>query len=168
MPSSERDPREWPGSDSTESETEGSGPSREAEERSLDASDAPVTCAQWAKPEGAMTSSLALLSGAAVPLPDGLDTVALVGSPNRVGLSPGTGYFVDSNSALFWVSDTGVRYGVEDAKTAAALGLTAEPLPVPWSILSQFAAGPTLSRADALLAHDALPPDPNPAGRENP
>jgi type VII secretion protein EccB len=134
----------------------------------VDASDAPVTCAQWAKPEGATTSSLTLLSGAAVPLPDGLDTVALVGSPNRVALSPGTGYYVDSNSALFWVSDTGVRYGVEDAKTAAALGLTGEPLPIPWSILSQFAAGPTLSRADALLAHDALPPDPNPAGRENP
>ena len=41
MPSSERDPREWPGSDSTESETGGSDPSREAEEHGLDASDAP-------------------------------------------------------------------------------------------------------------------------------
>ena len=132
------------------------------------ASDEPVTCAQWAKPEGATTSSLTLLSGAAVPVRDGLDTVALVGSPNRVALSPGTGYFVDSNSSLFWVSDTGVRYGIEDAKAAAALGLTAEPLPIPWSMLSQFAAGPTLSRADALLAHDALPPDRNTAGSENP
>jgi type VII secretion protein EccB len=134
----------------------------------VDASDDPVTCAQWAKPEGATTNSLTLLSGATLPLPDGLDTVALVGSPNRVALSPGTGYFVGSNAALFWVSDTGVRYGIEDAKAAAALGLTAAPLPIPWSILSQFAAGPTLSQADALLAHDALPPDPNPAGRQNP
>ena len=41
MPSSERDPREWPGNESTESETGGSDPSREAEERSLDASGAP-------------------------------------------------------------------------------------------------------------------------------
>jgi type VII secretion protein EccB len=134
----------------------------------VDASEDPVTCAQWAKPEGATTNSLILLSGAAVPLPDGLTTVALVGSPNRVALSPGTGYFVDSAASLFWVSDTGVRYGVEDAKTAAALGLTAAPLPIPWSILSQFASGPTLSHADALLAHDALPPDPKPAGSENP
>lgn len=134
----------------------------------VDASADPVACARWAKPEGATTSSLTLLSGAAVPLPDGLHTVALVGSPNRVALSPGTGYFVDSNASLFWVSDTGVRYGVEDAKTAAALGLTSGPLPVPWSMLSQFAAGPTLSRADALLAHDALPPDPKPAGSQTP
>jgi type VII secretion protein EccB len=134
----------------------------------VDASDDPVTCARWVKPEGATASSLSLLSGAAVPLPDGLHTVDLVGTPNRVALSPGTGYFVDSNASLFWVSDTGVRYGIEDAKTAAALGLTAQPLPIPWSALSQFAAGPTLSRADALLAHDALPPDPKPAGSENP
>jgi type VII secretion protein EccB len=132
-----------------------------------DASDDPVTCARWTKPQGATTSSLTLLSGAAVPLPDGLHTVALVGSANTVALSPGTGYFVESNASLFWVSDTGVRYGIEDAKTGAALGLTSEPLPIPWSTLSQFAAGPTLSRADALLAHDTLPPDPKPAGSEN-
>jgi type VII secretion protein EccB len=127
--------------------------------------DDPVTCARWAKPEGAAPSSLVLFSGAAMPLPDKRDTVALVGSPNRVALAPGTGYLVDSDAALFWISDTGVRYGVEDAKTAAALGLTAPPLPIPWSVLTQLASGPTLSRADALLAHDALPPDPNPAAR---
>jgi type VII secretion protein EccB len=134
----------------------------------VDATVYPVTCVRWAKPQGAASSSLVLLSGAAMPLPEGRRTVALVGSPNSVALSPGTGYFVDSNAALFWVSDTGVRYGIEDAKTAAALGLTLEPLPIPWSALSQFAAGPTLSRADALLAHDALPPDPKPAGSESP
>ena len=134
----------------------------------VDPTDDPVTCARWAKPEGATTSSLTLLTGAAVPLPDGRETVALVGSPNRVALTPGSGYFVSSAGALFWVSDTGVRYGIEDAKAATALGLTLEPLQIPWSILSQFAAGPTLSRADALLAHDALPPAPKPAGSQNP
>jgi hypothetical protein len=30
-------------------------------------------------------------------------------------------------------------------------------------VLSQFAAGPTLSRSDALLAHDSLAPNPAPA-----
>lgn len=134
----------------------------------VDAAKDPVTCAQWARPEAAAVSSLKLLTGAALPLRDGLNTVTLVGSPNRIAMTPGTGYFVDSNSSLFWISDTGVRYGVEDSKTAAALGLTAEPLPIAWSMLSQFAAGPTLSRADALLAHDALPPDSNRAGRESP
>jgi type VII secretion protein EccB len=134
----------------------------------VDASEDPVTCARWSKPEGATTSSLTLLSGSTMPLRDGLTTVTLVGSPNRVALTPGTGYLVDSNSSLFWVSDTGVRYGIEDTKTAAVLGLTAEPLPIGWSMLSQFAAGPTLSRADALLAHDALPADANLAAKENP
>jgi type VII secretion protein EccB len=125
----------------------------------VDATDDPVTCLQWMKPQGATANSLTLLSGSTVPLPDGLHTVALVGSPNRVALWPGAGYLVDSAGSLFWVSDTGVRYGIDDAKAAAALGLGAEPLPIPWSMLSQFAAGPTLSRSDALLAHDALPSD---------
>lgn len=137
----------------------------------VDAGDDPVTCARWAKPEGATTNSMSLLSGAALPLPDRLRTVDLVTSgsgsvASRVALSPGRGYYLDSGGSLFWVSDTGVRYGIDteaDDKTTAALGLTGPPLPIPWSVLAQFAAGPTLSRADAMLAHDALPPDPRPA-----
>ena len=79
--------------------------------------------------------------------------------------SPGTG-------SLFWVSDTGVRYGIDaepdgtgtaaHGKTVEALGLSAPPVPIPWSMLSLFATGPTLSRADALLAHDGLAPDSRP------
>jgi type VII secretion protein EccB len=138
----------------------------------VDFADDPVTCASWAKPEGAQTASLTLLSGAALPIPDGLRTVELVssgtpgGPADRVALPPGTGYFVDSGGALFWVSDTGVRYGIDGtdgSDTVASLGLTTTPLPIPWSVLSQFAAGPTLSRDDALLAHDSLAPNPAPA-----
>jgi type VII secretion protein EccB len=144
----------------------------------------PVTCAAWAEPEGAQTSSLTLLSGATLPVPDGLRTVELVssggdgGPANRVALEPGTGYFVDSGGSLFWLSDTGVRYGVATgadagsasgtSDTVAALGLSAKPLPIPSSMLSQFAAGPTLSRTDALLAHDTLAPNPAPARLEQP
>ncbi|PRC43217.1 type VII secretion protein EccB, partial [Mycobacterium sp. ITM-2017-0098] len=141
----------------------------------------PVTCAAWAEPEGAQAPSLTLLSGATLPVPDGLRTVELVssggdgGPANRVALEPGAGYFVDSGGSLFWVSDTGVRYGVEtgtdagtDADTVAALGLSTIPLPIPTSVLSQFAAGPTLSRTDALLAHDTLAPNPAPARLEQP
>ena len=46
----------------------------------VNAGDDPVTCARWAKPEGATGSSLTLLSGAALPLPDGIRTVDLVTS----------------------------------------------------------------------------------------
>jgi type VII secretion protein EccB len=133
----------------------------------------PVVCAAWAEPEGAQTSSLTLLSGAALPIPEGLHTVTLVssgapgGPASQVALPPGTGYFVDNAGSLFWVSDTGVRYGVE-SDSVKALGLTTEPLPTPSSVLSLFAAGPTLSRTDALLAHDALAPNAAPARVEQP
>lgn len=149
----------------------------------VQASADPVTCAQWTKPDGAAESSLTLLSGAMLPVPDGLHTVDLVGAgsngtADRVALTPGTGYFVQTVGAepgsptagsLFWVSDTGVRYGIEtagDDKVVGALGLSNPALPIPWSVLAQFAAGPTLSRADALVAHDALSADSGPARLE--
>jgi type VII secretion protein EccB len=153
----------------------------------VDAAKNPVTCAYWSKPAGAASSSLSLLSGSALPVPDGIRTVDLVGGGSqaiatRVALAPGTGYFTQSvgggatspgTGSLFWVSDTGVRYGIDSeaenaseaaghGKTVEALGLSAPPVPVPWSILSLFASGPTLSRADALLAHDGLAPDSRP------
>lgn len=151
----------------------------------VDAAKDPVTCAHWSKPAGAASSSLTLLAGSALPVPDSVRTVTLIGSGNpgvatRVALAPGTGYFAQTvgggttspgTGSLFWISDTGVRYGIDNeaegamagrGKTVEALGLTPPPVPIPWSILSLFAAGPTLSRADALLAHDGLAPDSRP------
>lgn len=151
----------------------------------VDAAKDPVTCAHWSKTAGAATSSLNLLIGSALPVPDSIHTVDLVGggSPGtatRVALPPGAGYFTQivgsgtgapGAGSLFWVSDTGVRYGIDNeaenaatghGKTVEALGLEGSPQPIPWSVLSLFAAGPTLSRADALLAHDGLTPDNRP------
>lgn len=151
----------------------------------VDAAKDPVMCAFWSKPAGAATSSLSLLSGSALPVPDSVRAVDLVGATNgatRVALAPGTGYFTQTvgggaaspgTGSLFWVSDTGVRYGIDNeadsasgaagrGKTVEALGLNAPAVPIPWSILSLFATGPTLSRADALLAHDGLAPDSRP------
>ena len=61
----------------------------------------PVTCAHWSKPAGASTSSLTLLSGSALPIPDAVHTVDLVGAgaggtATRVALAPGTGYFAQT------------------------------------------------------------------------
>jgi type VII secretion protein EccB len=153
----------------------------------VDAAKNPVTCAYWSKPAGAATSSLSLLSGSVLPIADAVRTVDLVGGGSqamatRVALAPGTGYFAQTVGggaaapplgSLFWVSDTGVRYGIDSeaengsgaaghGKTVEALGLSAPAVPIPWSVLSLFAAGPTLSRADALLAHDGLAPDARP------
>lgn len=77
-------------------------------------------------------------------MPDGIRTLDLVGAGNgvtadRVALTPGSGYFVQTvgqepgspmAGSLFWVSDTGVRYGIEPGEndqTIAALGLSAPP-----------------------------------------
>jgi type VII secretion protein EccB len=152
----------------------------------LDAAHDPVSCAHWSKLAGASTNSLTLLAGSALPIPDAVHTEDLAGAgaggtANRVAIAPGSGYFaqtVGQNTAsptagsLFWISDTGVRYGIDNeaaqggvtgnAKTAEALGLSSPSTPIPWSILSLYAPGPTLSRADALLAHDGLAPDSRP------
>jgi len=149
----------------------------------VDADHAPLTCAHWSRPADATGATVELRSGVTLPVPDELRAVPLVGAgqgttADRVVLAPGRGYFVTTvgqdgggrsaqpDGAYFWLGDTGVRYGLDqegDQNTAAALGLTEPPLPIPWSMLSQFAAGPTLSRADALLAHDGLAADHRPA-----
>jgi type VII secretion protein EccB len=149
----------------------------------LDAAHDPVTCAHWSKASGASTNSLALLAGSALPIPDSIHTEDLVGAgaggvASRIAMAPGIGYFaqtVGQNAlspaagSLFWISDTGVRYGIDNetgaagnTKTAEALGLSQPATPIPWSVLSLYAPGPTLSRADALLAHDGLAPDSRP------
>jgi type VII secretion protein EccB len=161
----------------------------------VDAAHDPLTCAHWSKTAGASTSSLTLLSGSALPVSEALRTEDLVGAgtggaATRVAMAPGTGYFTQivgqqitgqngatspAAGSLFWISDTGVRYGIDNeatevnegsatghAKTADILGLSLPPTPIPWSALSLFAPGPTLSRADALLAHDSLAPDSRP------
>ncbi|MCV7228479.1 type VII secretion protein EccB [Mycolicibacterium komossense] len=136
----------------------------------VDAVSSPVTCVRWAKAADASTSSLTLLSGAALPIADGAGTVDLLGAPggttaSRVAVPTGTGYFVQTvgqepaspaAGSLFWISDTGMRYGIEAAnpdevaKTVAALGLNQPAMPAPWAVLALFVPGPALSKADAL------------------
>ncbi|RAV18147.1 type VII secretion protein EccB [Mycolicibacterium sp. GF69] len=160
----------------------------------VEAADAPLTCARWTRAADATSARLDLRSGVTLPIADELRTVPLVGAgsgttADRVALTPGSGYLVQTvgqdgggvstsaaGGAAFWLSDVGVRYGLDEAgdldtnsDTISALGLTPPAVPIPWSMLSQFAPGPTLSRGDALLAHDALAADPRPAAvRESP
>jgi type VII secretion protein EccB len=137
----------------------------------LDPRTDPVTCGQWVKLDGAPTSSLTLLAGQSLPVAQDAKPITLsVASPTtaqRVLLPRGSGYFVQvtgqqpqsaTKESVFWVSDVGVRYGLEaaanePASPAEALGMKSKPLPIPWSVLSLLAPGPTLSKADALVAH---------------
>ncbi|BBY65578.1 type VII secretion protein EccB [Mycolicibacterium helvum] len=136
----------------------------------VDSASAPITCVRWSMLANASTSSLTLLSGATLPVADGAHPVELPATAGRstaarVVLPVGTGYFVQTvgqNQAspaagsLFWVSDTGVRSGIEAAdsdeltKTVTALGLKLPATPAPWSVLTLFGTGPALSKADAL------------------
>ncbi|MFI9504259.1 type VII secretion protein EccB [Nocardia sp. NPDC052566] len=59
--------------------------------------------------------------------------------------------------SLFYIADTGVRYGIPDLATAETLGLGRKPRLAPWQVVGQLVPGPSLIRADALVAHDVLP-----------
>ncbi len=137
----------------------------------IDPTTDPVTCGQWVKLDGAPTSRLTLLVGQRLPVASTTPPVSLVAAgpttANHVVMPTGTGYFVqvtgqeprsETKESLFWVSDLGVRYGVQDSpdqpgKAAAALGMTTEPIVAPWAVLTLFQPGPTLSQEDALVAH---------------
>lgn len=151
------------------------------------ATDAPVACLQW-KPlptgttntGGGKQAELALITGRGLPLPDGSRPTQLAqsGQPGLVAqfyTTPGSGMFVQTTGiepdsqrkdSQFYIADTGVRYGIKDADAAKALGMDAEkakPEPAPWQIAGLLPGGPTLGREDAMVAHDGIAPDANPA-----
>lgn len=137
----------------------------------VDSATDPVLCGQWSKIGGTPTSALVLLSGQSLPIADDASPVSLAQSgpttAARVVMPKGSGFYVQvtgqqpqsaTKEAQFWISDLGLRYGIEDApnqpaKTAEALGMTRGPLPIPWAVASLMQAGPTLSKDDALVAH---------------
>jgi hypothetical protein len=102
----------------------------------VDAASSPVACAQWTKPVAAATSSLRLLSGAALPVPDGRPPVALDTGAGaaRAYLEPGIGYLVATvgqqpaapQAGSLFCSTPGLRHrrriGRWTAKVIAALG----------------------------------------------
>jgi len=84
-------------------------------------------------------------------------------------ISTGNDPAAATQETLWWVSESGVRFGVErNQETLGALGLSTPPKPAPWSVLRLLAPGPTLSKADALVRHDALPVDVNVGELEQP
>lgn len=128
----------------------------------------PIACAQWVKLDSAPTSTLTVLAGQSLPIGQGEKPVPLPPAPGaaaRIVAPAGVGYFVQvtgqqprsaTREAQFWVSDLGLRYGIEGAANehpVEALGLVSPALPVPWAVLMLLAPGPTLSKTDALITH---------------
>lgn len=152
----------------------------------VEAADKPVSCLTW-RPieaaadsgEGARRAELAVLTGVDLPMPDDGRLVPLAqadgSGPNAdaVYMKPSTGAYVQTTGiepdstrkdSLFYVSDTGVRYGIKNADAAKALGLENIPgEPAPWPIVGLLASGPALGREEAMVAHDGVAPDPSPA-----
>lgn len=147
----------------------------------VDASERPVSCLTWQPLEGSDGGPSARLvesSGRGLPLDAAARPVALAqadgggDSVDQVYLTPGSGGFVRSTGisttstrqdSLFFVADTGVRYGVDGADSASALGF-GPPAPAPWQIMQLLASGPTLGRGQALTMHDGVAPDADAAG----
>ena len=138
----------------------------------------PTTCVGWEKASTDPQARVGVYNGRGLPVPASMDNriVHLVRDDrdpasvvaNQVLVLPGAANFVTSTSgvitaysreSLFWVSDNGVRFGIDpDEATLRALGLDpAVAVQAPWPLLRTFAAGPALSRQAALLARDTVP-----------
>lgn len=153
--------------------------------RLVDASDEPVGCLTWAPRDavqgddsGRVDAMLTVSAGRSLPIPDDARPVRLAqadGSGDRADSAyfyPGSSGFVqttglESGSARkggqFFVADTGVRYGVKNVDAAKALGFGVPGAPAPWRIVELLAPGPTLGKEEALVAHDGVAPDSDPA-----
>ncbi|MHC9295442.1 type VII secretion protein EccB [Mycobacterium sp. LTG2003] len=141
----------------------------------------PVTCWSWRHHREEPTASTEVLTGRSLPLAPERQAamVPLVtaaysqgSTADRISMPPTTGRFVQvtgsapdsrNQEGYFWLSDNGVRFGLdtsgtEGEKTLPALGLH-YPARAPWVVVTLFAAGPTLSQRDALIRHDGVPPD---------
>lgn len=151
-----------------------------------------VVCMAWERANTAAQATVRLLVGHRLPIPAGAQPVALAtGDGNGPGvdsvyLKPGTGEYVQTTGAesdskaigqLFYVSDAGIRYHIQDLPTAAALGMTGVREPrsdaevpqlAPWPVVSLLPAGPELSQEAALVAHDGMAADPHGSKVEQP
>lgn len=131
----------------------------------LDAADSPVLCVRDAGRRDSALRRVTLVAGAPAPGPgevravagadDGGPSVDAVGIPGGGLLVAATGRGTTTRSAVTTiVSDTGVRFDVPDAPTAAVLGLGGTPAPVDGGVLDRLPAGPRLDRESALVARD--------------
>ncbi|ONM50766.1 type VII secretion protein EccB [Nocardia donostiensis] len=149
----------------------------------LQAKDQPVSCLSWkpiteASENSGNRAELSVITGVSLPMSDDAKLVPLAqadgSGPNADSayLDPGSGAYVQTTGiepdstrkdSLFYIADTGVRYGIKNAEAVKALGMPEQAEPAPWPIVGLLAAGPSLGREEALVAHDGVAPDPSPA-----
>jgi type VII secretion protein EccB len=137
----------------------------------------PVTCVGWSKGSTDRTAVTTVMSGKGLPIPIGSDSrlLQLVKDArgragieaDQVYMTPGATNLVMTTSAapdaksresLWWISDQGVRYGISlDEESLRSLGISpGVARQAPWPLVRVFAAGPALTRQDALTQHDTV------------
>ena len=127
--------------------------------------DSPVLCVRESAGQDAPARRVSIVAGATGPGPDEARPVAgadgagpavdAVGVPGGGLVVVAAGRGTTTRGAVTTVlADTGVRFDVPDAETAAILGLGGTPVPVDGAILDRLPAGPRLDRSAALVTHD--------------
>ncbi|NIH85643.1 type VII secretion protein EccB [Amycolatopsis granulosa] len=144
----------------------------------LDPTQTPVTCLGWnvVNPGDPTTEDqhTAVYMGTQLPVPADAKLIQ-IGQPSPDGLKidnfylpPGRGAVVRSATSkqsfatgpISLVTDRGLRYGVPDANTANALGLT-DPRPAPDAIVRLLPTGASLNVQDAQRSYDSVPVSPD-------
>ena len=91
--------------------------------------------------------------------PAGVRPVRLAGADgpgpgvDAVGVPPGRSVYARDRAGRWLITDTGVRFGLDDEATAA-LGLGDDPVPAPPGVIAALPAGARLTRSAALVARD--------------
>jgi type VII secretion protein EccB len=128
----------------------------------------PVLCWTWERKTGEHAAKTTVITGRRLPIPPSAMNQGVKQIQGAATIYTDGGKYVQLQSpdprygeSLYYVDPQGVRYGIPDEQTAAALGLSS-PKPAPWEIIRLLVDGPVLSKDAALLAHDTLPADPSP------
>ena len=131
-----------------------------------------VLCAQWRPTAAGTDVKTALLVGNSLPAAAGTP-VSLVQAdgtgPNvdSVVMPPGRSAYVRASGvtgeggsvgALYFVTDSGIVFGIRDEDTAKRLGLPGAPVPAPWPVLARLPRGPELSVQAASVVRDSIGP----------
>ena len=119
---------------------------------------------------GRASPEISFLTGG-LPIPTGQEPVTLTQDDGKgpaidaVYLPPGRSAYVRATGlsgdnaragTRYLITDTGVRFAIHDDDAAHDLGLPNTLIPAPWQVLAKLPAGQELSRANALVAQDAL------------
>ncbi len=136
-----------------------------------DIADDPVVCTRWSWSDAAAAPETAVLVGDSSPAGPvvelaqadgagpGVDRVVVPGGKCAFVRASGVSGEGAATGTLYFVSDSGVIYGVHDEDAGNRLGL-ANPVPAPWPVLAHLPRGPALSVDAASVRRDsvALPP----------